>query len=132
MVPQLRNLEIEVETAACYFWKALDGTPCVDSCGIWFVNCPGAYKLCQPLALVRADGPSGILYKDKSVISEKVFRNKSATAVAQDDTPSQSRRVVYNRQWKTKGPGKPLDCYIPKKNISYRMCTSSSSPQRSR
>ena len=118
LVPQLRNHHnIQVETAACYFWKGLDGSPCVDSCGIWFVNCPGTYRLCQPLALVHAEDPAGILYKDKSVIGDKTFRNKSATAVAQDDTPPQSRRVVYNRHYKTRGPGKALDCYTPKKNI---------------
>ena len=118
LVPQLRNhYNIQMETAACYFWKGLDGTSCVDSCGIWFVNCLGAYKLCQPLALVHADDPTGILYKEECVAGDMTFRNKSATAVAEDDTPPQSRRVVYNRHWKTRGPGKPLDCYIPKNNI---------------
>ena len=117
LVPQLRNhYNIEEETAACYFWKGLDGTPCVDSCGIWFVNCLGAYKLCQPLALVHANDPIGILYKDKSVIGDTTFRNKSATAVA-EDRPPQSRSGVYNRHWKTKGPGKPLENYIPKTKI---------------
>ena len=83
---------------------------------MFFIDCPGQYKLKQPLALVHANDSTGILYKDKSVISEKVFRNKSATAVAEDGSP-QSRSVVYNRHHKHKGPGQPLENYIPKKKI---------------
>ena len=102
LVPQLRDRGVQVETAACYFWKDEEGEPCMDSCGIWFVECPGMYKLCQPLQLLH-DRDGGILHKEAPV--QKNYRNQ---------VPGNKDDIVYFRHPQNGGPGKRLSCYLPK------------------
>ena len=102
VVPQLRNRNVQVETAACYFWKDNEGHPCMDSCGIWFVDCPGMYKLCHSLKLLH-DKDGGIL---------KFEGPRPARHCNQ--MPDNKGDVVYFRHPKEAGPGQRLSCYLPK------------------
>ena len=47
--PQLRDKGLVCDLASAYFWRGLDGSPCLDSCGIFVLGRPGQYVLEWPL-----------------------------------------------------------------------------------
>ena len=97
VVPRLRQQRICLETAAVYFWRGLEGAPCLDSCGIFVLNRPGEYILCWGPSAVHDNDETGLLWQPSS-----------------DLTP---RRGGYNRHDENKGgPGHPYHCYYPKQD----------------
>ena len=117
-LPRLRGEGLHVETAAAYFWRGLDGTPCLDSCGIFVLNRPGEYTLCWPLSAVHDRDETGLLFARKSVIGVTGYRNNSkaeAPAVAGASSSPASEPTYWHHK-QTLGPGKPYACYYPKKD----------------
>ena len=45
LAPQLRSCGVVIDVAAWYPCKSTDGEPMADSCGIFFIDAPGKYKL---------------------------------------------------------------------------------------
>ena len=64
VIPELRSRGVTIDLAAWFPWKRTDGTPCADSCGIFFVKRPGLYQLKKGLADLHANDASGILWKE--------------------------------------------------------------------
>ena len=62
VVPSLRSRGVVIDLAAWYPWKAPDGTPNADSCGIFFLNRPGFYCFVKGLDDLHDCDPSGILW----------------------------------------------------------------------
>ena len=69
-LPRLRGLGLRLETAAAYFWRGLDGAPCLDSCGIFVLNRRGEYSLRWPLSALHDRDETGLLFARKSVIGK--------------------------------------------------------------
>ena len=99
VVPELRKEQCLIETAAVYFWRAKDGTPCLDSCGIFFLNRPGLYKLQWSLKDLHGDDETGLLFNPERFIPSD-----------QKNTPSD--KIFYHTR--DGGPGQPYTCYHPK------------------
>ncbi len=70
--PRFRGLGSRLETAA-----ALDGTPCLDSCGNRVLNRPGEHSLRWPLSALHDRDETGLLFASKSLIGETGHRNTS-------------------------------------------------------
>ena len=117
-LPRLRGLGLRLETAAAYFWRGWDGTPCLDSCGIFVLNRPGEYTLRWPLSALHDRDETGLLFARKSVIGEIGYRNRSKAeapaAAGASSSPASEPTYWHYRQ--TVGPGKQYDCYYPKKD----------------
>ena len=71
LVPQLRSRGITIDTAAWYPWRNADGEPMADSCGIFFVNSPGRYKLYKSIDDVHDNDNFGILWMDTAVAGKR-------------------------------------------------------------
>ena len=95
-VESFRSCGIILDVGAWYPWKSLDGTPMSDSCGIFFVNLPGEYKLYNGLACLHAEGDTGLFHK-----------SSSSLAVGREE-------CGYDRIEAKAGPGMPLKTYVPK------------------
>ena len=95
-VQSFRSSGIILDVGAWYPWKSLDGRPMSDSCGIFFVNLPGEYKLYHGLSCLHAEGDTGLFYKSSSVVA------------------GQRADIGYDRIEEKAGPGMPLKTYVPK------------------
>ena len=62
VIPTLRSRGVKIDLAAWFPWKAVDGTPCADTCAIFFVNRPGVYQLTKGLADLHSHDATGILW----------------------------------------------------------------------
>ena len=117
-LPRLRGLGLRLETAAAYFWRGLDGAPCLDSCGIFVLNRPGEYTLCWPLSALHDRDETGLLFASKSVIGVTGYKDTSKAeapaAAGASSSPASEPRYWHHKR--TLGPGQPYDCYYPKKD----------------
>ena len=96
VIPELRSRGVVIDLAAWFPWKALeDGEAMADSCGIFFLNAPGEYKLHRALEDLHDTDDRGIL----SDVHD-------AGHVHYAD--------YYDRIPKQAGPGQPLDVFLPK------------------
>ncbi len=96
VIPELRSRGTTVDLGAWYPWKEPAGAPMSDSCGIFFVNCPGDYQLHKGLGDLHADSETGILHLSQS-------------AVAGEDVEGGFDRIDPDG-----GPGMSLTTYLPK------------------
>ena len=81
-VPRLRAEGFTVETVAIYLWRGMDGTPCLDSCGIFVVNRPGEYRLAYPFSAAHDNDDAGLLSKGESAIGTGYSSQGRAVASA--------------------------------------------------
>ena len=97
VIPELRaRLAAHGKTndlAAWFPWKMPNGTPCSDSCAIFFIGHPGRYLLTKGLADLHAKDPSGIYFQ--------------AAVAANGDT------CKHFDVFPDHGPGFPLTTYLP-------------------
>ena len=92
VIPELRSRGVVIDLAAWYPWKAReDGEAMSDSCGIFFLNAPGEYRLHRALEDLHDTDARGIL-SDADVM----------------------HTVDYDLIPRKSGPGQPLDLYLPK------------------
>ena len=102
VIPELRSRGVVIDLAAWYPWKALeDGEAMADSCGIFFLNAPGEYKLHRALGDLHDRDDRGILsdVRDAGHVHD---RRPRASRHPTDWIPKQA------------GPGQPLDVFLPK------------------
>ena len=95
LVPNRRSCGVVIDVAAWYPWKSEDGEPMADSCGIFFIDTPGEYKLHHGLDDIHDDTEDGVLYIESAVAGSL-----------------ESRRFDYIPA--NGGPGQALSCYLPK------------------
>ena len=103
VIPELRSRGVVIDLAAWYPWKSLDGTPMSDSCGIFFIDTPGVYKLNKSLEHLHHDDRDGILHPALPLRSGQ----SPGPAVA-------GRDGDYDRIETNGGPGMSLKTYLPK------------------
>ena len=95
-VALFRSCGIVVNVGAWFPWKDLDGQPMSDSCGIFFVNLPGEYKLHHGLSCLHTADDTGLFYNSGPAVAGRLDGQ------------------AYDRIDKNTGPGKPLSTYVPK------------------
>ena len=106
VAPELRSRGVTIDLAAWFPWKALDGTPCADSCGIFFLNSPGSFRLVKGLCDLHDRDPSGILWAGA---------NKTWLGCQRRPVPIQDDAECDYLSFDTDaGPGWPLTTYMPK------------------
>ena len=98
VVPELRSRGVEIDVVAWYPWKAPDGTPMADSCGIYVVKRPGAHKLHMGLERLHDKSCEGILWTQKSGVDDHGMDEGGFDVHTVDG-----------------GPGQALKTYLPKK-----------------
>ena len=98
VVPELRSRGVTIDLAAWFPWKSPDGTPCADSCGIFFVNRPGLYTLKKGLKDLHANDESGILWSTP-------------------EDSSQTSTTCFDVFEEKNAPGFPLTRYLPKDSL---------------
>ena len=91
-----RSCGIVVNVGAWYPWKSTTGQPMSDSCGIFFVNLPGEFRLHNGLSCLHSMDHTGLFYKDRPAVAGRV------------------KGQTYDRAVNNAGPGKPLEAYVPK------------------
>ena len=97
VIPELRSRGVVIDLAAWYPWKAKDdGEAMADSCGIFFLNAPGEYRLCRNLGHLHEDDGRGIL----------------SHVPAEQDLHAH----YFDRIPRDSGPGMGLHIYLPKEN----------------
>ena len=85
VVPELRHRGVKIDLAAWFPWKSGDGTPCADSCAIFFLNRPGQYTLTKGLSDLHSNDASGILFS--SVEAAVAAADQTAFAVFTENGP---------------------------------------------
>ena len=73
VIPELRSRGVTIDLAAWFPWKRVDGTPCADTCGIFFIDRPGSYHLCKGLTDLHANDASGILWSTPECKSQSRY-----------------------------------------------------------
>ena len=106
VVPQLRSRGVTIDIAAWFPWKAPDGTPCADSCGIFVLNLPGSIRLVKGLCDLHDQNPSGILWAGAT---KTWLGHQRCPVPIPDGAKDDFRRFETNA-----GPGFPLKTYLPK------------------
>ena len=122
VIPELRSRGAEIDLAAWYPWKTEVGGPAADSCGIFFLNKPGTYKLCTDATHLHADTPQGYLYRTGPP------PGFAEAAVAADRRPTEDD--PYHTHIRASGPGQTLDTYLPKKGPMLQKLGPSFDPSR--
>jgi hypothetical protein len=135
VIPELRSRGVKIDLGAWYPWKSLEGEPMTDSCGIFFVNLPGVYTLSKNLDHLHDRDATGILARGEPVISvnsaaadddwrgcEEATADDSAAAETGEDSDESKDDAPkpfggFDRIEEEAGPGKRLECYLPKKRI---------------
>ena len=102
VIPELRSRGVVIDLAAWFPWKAKeDGEAMADSCGIFFLNAPGEYRLCRNLGHLHEDDGRGIL----------------SHVPAEQDLYAH----CYDRIPRDNGPGMGLHVYLPKAERDLRV-----------
>ena len=105
-----------------------------DSCGIFFVNLAGVYTLNKKLGDIHDRDPTGVLARAEPVVSgeqcisdediedggEEAAADDSAVAETGEDSGESEDDAPkpfggFDRIEEQAGPGKRLECYLPKK-----------------
>ena len=103
LVPALRSRGVTIDLAAWFPWKMWNGTPCADTCGIFFLHRPGQYKLNKGLEDLHAKNPNGILWDHRNIATVT-----SPSLPGPPDLPPPSFAFFDE-----KGPGFPLSSFLP-------------------
>ena len=116
LVPHLQDRGIQIETAAYYPWKSLEGDPMLDSCAIFILKRPGRYKLDTTLEMIHDRDESGFLRK-----AESICRGGDLCSSGGDEHG-------WHRHSSNQGPGQRLSAYLPKDVDPYRKLEMSIAP----
>ena len=138
VIPELRRRGVQIDLGAWYPWKSLEGEPMTDSCGIFFVNLPGVYTLSKNLDHLHDRDATGILARGQTVVSgepcisrkdfgdggEEAAADDSAVAETGEDSDESEDDAPkpfggFDRIEEEAGPGKRLECYLPKNCLLY-------------
>ena len=105
VVPELREMRLDIVLVSWYPWKSSDGDACCDSCGIFFVGkAPGEVALKAGLQSLHNADESGILYCYRDGLQP----GRSGGQIGPYDVWSINA-----------GPGQPLSTYLPKADPCY-------------
>ena len=95
VVPELRNLGLDIALVAWYPWKSRDGSAMCDSCGIFLVNKSPEAEVAAKLSDLHGNNELGILYS-----CDRGFAGP--------------RSGPYDVFSGNAGPGQPLSVFLPK------------------